>query len=176
MTPAEIADQLSVRLGGRVLEARLDVPEPFAKLAGEVVADAAVFLRDDPALGFDVLSCLSGMDLGGALGVVYHLESSVHRHRFVLKVEAPRENPVLPSVAGVWKAADWHEREAWDLFGIRFEGHPDLRRILLPDDWEGHPLRKDYRAPEVFEGVRVPYGEDDPGRGHSVFGTVEGGG
>ncbi|MFA6542090.1 MAG: NADH-quinone oxidoreductase subunit C, partial [Bacteroidota bacterium] len=91
------------------------------------------------------------------LGVTYHLYSMVHRHKFVLKVEVPTDAPNIPSVESVWKTANWHEREAFDMYGIQFSGHPDLRRILLPDDWEGYPLRKDYEVPEFYNGMRVPY-------------------
>jgi NADH-quinone oxidoreductase subunit C len=77
------------------------------------------------------------------------------RHKFVLKVELPRDNPKIGTVEGVWAIANWHEREAFDMFGIRFEGHSDLRRILCPDDWEGYPLRKDYEQPETYRGMPV---------------------
>jgi len=72
-------------------------------------------------------------------------------------VRVPKDNPHVPSVESVWKTANWHEREAYDLIGVVFDGHPDLRRILLPDDWEGHPLRKDYKVPEFYNGMKVPY-------------------
>jgi NADH-quinone oxidoreductase subunit C len=85
--------------------------------------------------------------------VVYHLLSYRHRHAFVLKVEAARAAPVIPTVEVVWKAANWHEREVYDLFGVDFPGHPDLRRILLPDDWVGHPLRKDYQEAGGYHGI-----------------------
>ncbi len=79
--------------------------------------------------------------------------------------------PSAPSVALIWRTADWHEREVYDLFGIRFEGHPDLRRIFLPDDWEGHPLRKDYVVQEFYQDIRVPFPDLDPDRGTYVFGS-----
>jgi NADH-quinone oxidoreductase subunit C len=78
-------------------------------------------------------------------------------HKIVLKVDVPADHPRCRSVEAVWKTANWHEREAFDLYGIVFEGHPDLRRILLPDDWEGYPLRKDYQVPEYYNGMKVPY-------------------
>jgi NADH-quinone oxidoreductase subunit C len=80
-----------------------------------------------------------------------------HRHKVVLKTLVPKEDPHLPTVEHIWKTAQWHEREAYDLYGIIFENHSDLRRILLPDDWEGYPLRKDYQEPEFYRGMRVPY-------------------
>jgi NADH-quinone oxidoreductase subunit C len=89
--------------------------------------------------------------------VVYHLASVVHNHKIVLKAICTKENPHVQSVADVWGTANWHEREAFDLIGIVFDGHPDLRRILLPYDWEGHPLRKDYKVPEFYNGMKVPY-------------------
>ena len=104
--------------------------------------------------------CLSGVDLGAKeeyLSVVYHLYAMQHRHNVVLKAPVPKTDAHLPSVSHIWKTADWHEREAYDLYGILFEGHTDLRRILLPDDWEGYPLRKDYKEPDFYRGMRVPY-------------------
>jgi NADH-quinone oxidoreductase subunit C len=117
--------------------------------------------------------CLSGVDYGAgqSLGVVYHLQSMTLMHQIVLKVELPRVSPSVPSEALIWRTADWHEREAYDLFGIRFEGHPDLRRIFLPDDWEGHPLRKDYVVQEFYHDIRVPFPDLDPDRGTYVFGS-----
>lgn len=137
--------------------------QPALTLAPEALAAACAFLRDDSRLYFDYLSCLSGIDLGpadGRMGVVYHLMSIPHGHRIVLKAFVPRDldgQPSLPSVTGVWRSAEWHEREAYDLFGIRFEGHPDLRRILMPEDWEGHPLRKDYVNPAKYHGIKIQY-------------------
>ncbi len=89
----------------------------------------------------------------GDLGVVYNLYSHSQRHKFTLRVRVPRGEATVPTVSGIWSTAAWHEREAWDLVGIRFAGHKDLRRILLEENWEGHPLRKDYRMPDQWENV-----------------------
>ena len=108
---------------------------------------AADFLRTDPDLRFTFLSDITPVDhfpLEPRFELNYHLLSIERRDRVRLKVRLPGKDPVAPSLTLGWPAANWHEREAFDLFGIRFEGHPDLRRILMPDDWEGHPLRKDY--------------------------------
>jgi NADH-quinone oxidoreductase subunit C len=169
VTPAEIHTRIKERFEDRVLEFEESLPNPALKLAPEVVAEVGKYLKDDPELLFDYLMCLSGVDygVGQPLGVVYHFQSITLTHRIVLKVELP--------VAMIWRTADWHEREAYDLFGIRFEGHPDHRRIFLPDDWEGHPLRKDYVVQEFYHDIRVPFPDLDPDRGTYVFGTPGGG-
>ncbi|MFA5245337.1 MAG: NADH-quinone oxidoreductase subunit C [Pedobacter sp.] len=120
-------------------------------------------LRDNEKTWFDFLSCLSGIDHGvenNKFSVVYHLASIPYNRQLVLKVVKEHrrdlENlPVFHSVSSVWHTAEWHEREAYDLVGIMFEGHPDMRRILLPDDWEGYPLRKDYQAAEEYKGIKI---------------------
>ena len=124
-------------------------------------------LRDHADLAFEQLIDLAGMDYsdykdgqydGLRFGVVVHLLSIKHNWRVRLKVLAPDDDfPIVASVNPVWNSANWFEREAFDLFGIVFTGHPDLRRILLPYDWEGHPLRKDYKVPEFYNGMKVPY-------------------
>lgn len=158
MTAQEIHDILIAQFGDAVLEAKLEnVPDPFIKIQPEKIKEVCMFAKNDSRLQFDYLMCLSGMDYKGKLGVVYHLHSMTHRHKIVLKVEVPTESPNVPSVESVWKTADWHEREAFDLYGLNFEGHPDLRRILLPYDWVGFPLRKDYEVPEYYNGMKVPY-------------------
>ena len=102
-------------------------------------------LKESEDASFDYLFCLSGMDWGDSLGVVYHMESTQLHHCIVLKTKTiDRENPVLDSVCDLWKTADFLEREVFDLFGITFKNHPDMRRIFLDDNWQGHPLRKDY--------------------------------
>ena len=125
-----------------------------------LVDEICRYLYDDKRLAFDMLMCLSGVDLSPEdedLSVVYHLFSDVHLHKVVIKAVVSKENPHLPTVENTWKTANWHEREAYDLFGIVFDGHSDLRRILLPDDWEGHPLRKNYKEPDTYRGMKVPY-------------------
>lgn len=105
------------------------------------------FLRSDPELLFTFLSDVTGVDrfpIEPRFELNYHLLSIPRRRRLRVKARVSGQNPVIESVTSVWPTANWHEREVFDLFGVRFEGHPDLRRILLPEDWEGHPLRKDY--------------------------------
>jgi NADH-quinone oxidoreductase subunit C len=158
MTAQEIFDILKTQFGDAVLESKLEnVPDPFVKIQPEKIKEVSQFVRDNEQLKFDYLMCLSGVDLKGKLGITYNLYSMVHRHKFVLKIEVPTEAPNVPSVESIWKSANWHEREAFDMYGIQFLGHPDLRRILLPDDWEGYPLRKDYEVPEFYNGMRIPY-------------------
>jgi len=101
-------------------------------------------LRDDPEFRMDYLSFASAIDWQDRMECTYHLWSTVHNHELIVKVPVDRSNPRIPTVSDLWIGADWHEREAYDLFGIVYEGHPDLRRILMSEDWKGHPLRKDY--------------------------------
>ena len=159
MIPQEIFDHIRAKFPKAIVEERpAGVADPFAKISPDVIRDLCLFMRDDEKLAFDSLMCLSGVDYtGGKLGIVYHLHSMKRGHKITLKVEVPVANPHCGSVESIWKTANWHEREAFDLFGIVFDGHPDLRRILLPDDWEGHPLRKDYLLPEFYHGMKVPY-------------------
>jgi NADH-quinone oxidoreductase subunit C len=128
-------------------------------VATEAIAEVAAFCKEDPDLAFDNLMCLSGVDYPGEdpprMEVVYHLLSYTHHHTFALKVHTPRESAAVPTVEGVWGVANFHERECWDMFGIIFTGHSDMRRILLPDDWEGFPLRKDWEDPDYYNGMHV---------------------
>lgn len=126
-----------------------------AMIAPDRLLEVATTCREDADLAFDCLSNLSGVDYpkDGHIQVVYHLFSYRHRHLFVLKVNALRDDPVVPSLAGVWSHANWQEREVFDLLGVRFTGHPDLRRILMPEDWPGHPLRKDFVEPAEYHGI-----------------------
>ncbi|MEZ4841341.1 MAG: NADH-quinone oxidoreductase subunit C [Flavobacteriaceae bacterium] len=102
-------------------------------------------LKETPQTNFDYLFCLTGVDWGTELGVVYHLESTTFRHQLVVKVKtADRENPAFDSVWDIWRTAEFHEREVFDFFGIKFNNHPNLKRLFLTDEWEGWPLRKDY--------------------------------
>lgn len=166
MTFEEIKDLLITRLGQDViLNEELNGLQPALIIKSERIADVCLELRNNSDTYFDFLSSLSGVDYGleeNKFGVVYHLASIPYKSQLVLKVsqEYDRNSEILPSfpsVSAVWKTAEWHEREAYDLFGIFFENHPDLRRILLPDDWEGHPLRKDYKTAEYYKGIKIDY-------------------
>jgi NADH-quinone oxidoreductase subunit C len=174
MTPEAIADLLKERFGDAITDIRLEGAHPHVTVKPEAWLEVAAFLRDDPRLAFDWLRCISGVDYleEGVLAAVYEFHSTQPpsepaglwsaRHNFAVKVKVPRDNPHIPSVAHLWSAADWHEREAYDLLGIVFDNHPDLvegpdgphpRRILCPDDWAGHPLRKDYEFPLEYHGI-----------------------
>jgi len=122
-----------------------------------------LFLYENEQTYFDFLSCITGLDNGAnSLEIIYHLYSIPYNHPIVLKVtlEKNKENSPLPqidTVSHIWAAANWHEREIFDLVGIHFLNHPDLRRILLPNDWQGHPLRKDYQIPEIYHDIKIKY-------------------
>lgn len=156
METKEIFDYLSTLFPE--LELQLDEEVPCIIVPREGIRDVALQVRDDEALRFDTLMCLSGVDGGdGTLLAVYHLHSMPLGHKLTLKVVVQADDAHIPTVEKVWRIADWHEREAYDLIGIIFDGHRDLRRILLPYDWEGYPLRKDYEVPEFYNGMKVPY-------------------
>lgn len=126
----------------------------------EQIHQVCAFLHENEQTYFDLLSCLSGLDNGpesGTMEVIYNLYSIPHDISVMLKVTLDREKPEIESVADIWRTANWHEREAYDMFGIHFLNHPDLRRILLPKDWEGHPLRKDYKEQDTYHGMTVVY-------------------
>jgi NADH-quinone oxidoreductase subunit C len=137
--------------------------QPALLIQANAIAKVCLELRNNPKTYFDFLSCLTGVDYGieeGRFGVVYHLTSMPYQLQLVLKISADNDRrednlPSFPSVSSVYRTADWHEREAYDLVGIFFEDHPDLRRILLPDDWEGFPLRKDYKNAEYYKGIKI---------------------
>ena len=127
--------------------------DDFAVIPREKIVEVCTFLKENDELQFNFCSSISGTDDTKTYWVVYHLYSIPRNQSAVLKVDAGRENPKVPSVVKVWPAADWHEREAYDMYGIQFDGHPDLRRILLPEDWVGYPLRKDYDFPDEYQGI-----------------------
>ncbi len=174
-TTEEIFQILKNNFSDSELTLKTDIPtEQFIIVSPFDVDKISLFLRDNTELQFDSLMCLSGVDdfngqkikdeagnevmQGGTLSVYYHLESTSLRHKLVLKTSTSRDNPEVVSVSEIWQAANWHEREAYDMFGIKFINHPDLRRILMPYDWEfGYPLRKDYQNPEFYQGMKVPY-------------------
>ena len=157
MDAKAIHERLVAAFGERITGVNLDVASPFAVIATEAIVEVASFCHNERELSFDNLMCLSAADYPKEtpprMEVVYHLLSYTHGHTFALKVYVPREEPRVPTVEGVWRVANWHEREAYDMFGINFPGHPDLRRILCADDWEGFPLRKDYVFPREYHGI-----------------------
>ena len=174
-TAEEIFKILKDKFGDAVVELKSGIPvESFINVDPLKIDEICLFLRDDAELKFDNCMNLSGVDdangkkeaqadgssiiVGGTLSVVYHLESVYLKQKITLKTSTLRENPQVKSVAEIWHSADWNEREAYDLYGIIFINHLDLRRILMPYDWEaGYPLRKDYKNPEFYQGMRVPY-------------------
>jgi NADH-quinone oxidoreductase subunit C len=138
--------------------------QPALLIDPDRITDVCLELRDNPKTYFDFLSCLSGVDYGveaGRFGVVYHLASIPYQTQLTLKVSKendrdPDNLPSFPTVSHVYRTADWHEREAFEMEGIFFEGHPDLRRLLLPDDWDGYPLRKDYMTVDkYYKGIKI---------------------
>ena len=155
MTPAEIVTTLQERFGSQIIAAFPEDKHPRVHVDAEHWRAIAEFVFSDPRLKLDWLANHSGVDYvaDGKMCCVYDLWSFELRHTFAIKVFTPRATPSIPSVADLWPAADWHEREAYDLFGIDFPGHPDLRRILCADDWEGFPLRKDYQFPREYHGI-----------------------
>jgi len=173
MSPEEICELLKKQFGDAIENTSLQGGRPYAIVQAPRWPEIARFLRDDPRLRFNLLRCISAVDLLAAnkLAAVYDVLSIADgppggllgcAHEFAVRVETDRDRPHLPTVSDVWPAADWHEREAYDLMGIAFDGHPDSvtdhdgthpRRILCPDDWEGHPLRKDYLFPLEYQGI-----------------------
>ena len=146
-----------------VLQTTVDRGEITFYVAREHLVEISKTLRDDGGLRFELLSSVSGVDYGvdvpQRLHVVYHFTSMTYRRRIRLEVTLDVEDPHLPSLVGVYPTADWQERETWDMFGIVFDGHPALTRILMPDDWDGHPQRKDYPLggiPVEYKGAEIP--------------------
>lgn len=139
--------------------------QPCLQMAAEQLPAICEFLHRSPHTYFDFLSCITGIDNGidkNTMEVIYHLYSIPYGHSLVLRVlllrnTATEPPPTIPTISHIWAAANWHERETYDLLGIVFEGHPDLRRILLPANWEGFPLRKDYKEADTYHGIKIKY-------------------
>lgn len=139
-----------------------NVPQPFILLSAHNLLSVCKFLHSSPLFYFDFLNCITAIDNGveaGTFDIIYHLSSIPFEKTVVLKVQIDRSLDIaqIDSVSSVWKTADWHEREIYDFFGVNFNNHPDLRRILMPADWEGHPMRKDYHEQETYHGIKVKY-------------------
>lgn len=165
MAPENILDLLHAEWPAAIVKTESRGHHPHAVVKAEHWRELARFLRDDERLRFDWLRCLTGVDQleDGLLTAIYDLHATFEperandlwriRNEIAIKIQVPRDNPHIPSVADVWPAADWHERETYDLLGIVFDGHPNLTRILCCDDWVGHPLRKDYEFPLEYNGI-----------------------
>jgi len=149
MSPDEFLPILQTRFPH--VEFRLDPLNPQAlKMSASGVPEVFGWLRDAPEAAMEYLEFSTAVDHPpDCLCVVTCLYSYTHRHRLTLKVDLPRHNPTIPTLSGLWENADWNEREIYDLFGVFFSGHPDLRRLMMPEDWEGHPLLKDYSHPNL---------------------------
>ena len=131
--------------------------DDFLMINPSIWYDFAIWLKTDTNLLFDSLQCQTGFDIGGnILEARYNLHSMSKKHYTEVRIQVPIENPKIPSVESVWRIADWFERETYDMFGIEFSNHRDLRRILLPEDWEGWPLRKKYEVQETYHGIVIP--------------------
>jgi NADH-quinone oxidoreductase subunit C len=169
-----VLDRLQKKFGSKISGVNAQAIDPWIEVAPSALVEVCEFLKTDPDLRFELLNCITAVDyfepdpkkaakatFQPHLEVVYHLSSVSKKHSLVVKVmlrrwrdDVPGELPEVPSVAGVWRTADWHEREVYDLSGVWFTGHPDLRRILCPEDWVGFPLRKDYEMPLEYHGMR----------------------
>jgi NADH-quinone oxidoreductase subunit C len=152
MEGGPVLDALRARFGAAVLETHTHRGDATAVVTREALLDVLAYCRDEPALAFAMLMDLTAVDYsrfpgredGPRFEVVYHLYSLTHNHRVRIKVPVTEDDPVVPTATGLWPIADWMEREVWDMFGVRFAGHPNLRRLLLYESFVGHPLRKDY--------------------------------
>ncbi len=133
-------------------------PESYIQCQPDQWQEIATCLKDMEEFAFDSCMCITGVDLGEEdnLEVRYNLHSMTHDHRVEIRIAIGRKRPSIPSVATIWNIANWFEREVYDMIGVRFKGHPDMRRMLLPEDWVGHPLRKDYKDPSSYHGILIP--------------------
>lgn len=175
MSGHDFLKRLQDNFGEGVVGANFDALDPWIVVTSNALLDVCRYLRDQDGLQFNMLNCITAVDYfepdpqkvakvkwgEPRMEVVYHLSSITQKHTIVLKVLLPRWQdgeegrlPELPSVSGIWSTADWHEREVYDLSGVLFTDHPNLLRILCPEDWEGYPLRKDYEMPLEYHGIR----------------------
>lgn len=174
MRGPQFIEQLKQRFGEKITGSNLEALDPWIEVSPTGLREVCFYLRDEPSLRLNMLECITAVDYFEPdakkaakvtwkphLELVYHLWSVPNRVTLVVKVMLPRwkddepgELPEVPTVSDIWRTADWHEREVYDLSGIRFLNHPNLRRILCPEDWVGHPLRKDYEMPLEYHGIR----------------------
>jgi NADH-quinone oxidoreductase subunit C len=153
MESLKIFERVAEQSPAALLEVVDRKPDPFAVVEPSSIVAVARFLHDDPGCAMDCLSNETGVDYKDRIEVVYHLFSYTHRHGCILKVKLPRDHPEVATVEEIWHAANWMEREIFDLLGVNFTGHSDMRRILMPEDWPGFPLRKDFVEPPEYHGI-----------------------
>jgi NADH-quinone oxidoreductase subunit C len=155
MTFEEIQQRLAAKFGERIGPLAPANKDAFLLVKPADVVELCRFLKEEPDLAFDCLMNLSAVDWPkkNQIEMVYHLWSYAKGHSFILKAQLDRAAPEIASLEPVWKSADWLEREQYDLMGVQFTGHPDLRRIMMPDDWIGHPLRKDYKEAAQWHNI-----------------------
>ncbi len=160
MSLQDIVSILEKTLGTDAVQIIEQGREDYLLVDKESLLAVCEIIYQHDQLYFDFLSSITASDNGeesGMMDVIYHFSSLVYELKLTLKVVLDRTQPEIQSLCSIWKAANWHEREAYDLLGVKFLNHPDLRRILLPHNWEGHPLRKDYDEQEYYHGIKVKY-------------------
>ena len=171
---SDLVSQLKEKFGDGIVDVNTEMIDDWIEVTPDALLDICEFLAGDSAIKLDMLNCITAVDylqtdpkkaakadFEPHMQVVYHLSSIEHKHTLVLKVKVDRWKngeegslPEVPSVTGIWRTADWHEREVYDLSGVLFTDHPNMKRILCPDDWVGYPLRKDYEMPLEYHGIR----------------------
>lgn len=156
----EIIEILKERFGNAIGDPVVDVPDhpyisKYVFCDSSMLVEICLFLKKDRRLMFEHLSAVTGTDYpqAGEIQLAYVLTSYLDGGMLIIKTKTDRANPSAPSVCGVWCAANWHEREIFDLLGVNFTGHPDMRKLFMPDDWKGHPLRKDYKEEDEYHGM-----------------------
>ena len=174
MAGEEFLGRLNKQFGDGITGGNFEAIDPWIEVSPDALLAVMEYLRDQPDLRFEMLNCITAVDyfepdpkkaakakFDPHIELVYHLSSISNKHTLVVKVKLPRwkndeegQLPEVETVSGVWRTADWHEREVYDLSGIRFVNHPNMRRILCPEDWVGHPLRRDYEMPLEYHGIR----------------------
>ena len=174
MSGEKFLSRLNAKFGDKVAGGNFEAIDPWIEVIPEGLVEVMTFLRDDEELQFNMLNCITAVDyfqpdpkkaakadFDPHIELVYHLSSIVKKHTLVVKVMLPRwkndtegELPEVPTISDVWRTANWHEREVFDLSGVMFTGHPNMCRILCPEDWVGYPLRKDYEMPLEYHGIR----------------------
>jgi NADH-quinone oxidoreductase subunit C len=162
MTPEEVGQRFAARFEGATTEVSYDTATVTVPSAA--YAEAAEFAKTTRGLDLTFFDMMAGVDEGeDGFSVVTHLYSPIHRHHVLLRTTTPRDNPKVPTLSGVYRGANWHEREAWEMFGIVFEGHPNLVKLLLSDEFEGHPLRKEFQL--ASRNIKPWPGAKEPGEG-----------